>query len=81
MLHLSVEQTAHLYGMTFLVSGFVTACRHLVAPGGLLAAMKGAYPKAELEKVPAGCDCRRVIALKVPMLDAERHLVLCQVSG
>jgi xanthine/uracil permease len=29
VLHLSVEQTAHLYGMTFLVSGFVTACQAL----------------------------------------------------
>lgn len=29
-LHLSVDQTAHLYGMTFLVSGFVTACQALL---------------------------------------------------
>jgi xanthine/uracil permease len=29
-LHLSVEQTAHLYGMTFLVSGFVTACQAML---------------------------------------------------
>jgi xanthine/uracil permease len=28
-LHLSFDQTAHLYGMTFLVSGFVTACQAL----------------------------------------------------
>jgi xanthine/uracil permease len=30
VLHLSVEQTAHLYGMTFLISGFVTACQATV---------------------------------------------------
>jgi xanthine/uracil permease len=30
VLHLSVEQTAHLYGMTFLVSGFVTACQSVL---------------------------------------------------
>ena len=30
VLHLSAEQTAHLYGMTFLVSGFVTACQALL---------------------------------------------------
>jgi len=30
VLHLSVDQTAHLYGMTFLVSGFVTACQALL---------------------------------------------------
>jgi xanthine/uracil permease len=30
VLHLTVDQTAHLYGMTFLVSGFVTACQALL---------------------------------------------------
>ncbi len=63
------------------LAGFIAACRHLVAPGGLLAAMKGVYPRAELENLAAGCDCSRVIALKVPMLEAKRHLVLCQVGG
>ena len=57
---------------------FLSACRHLVAPGGVLAAMKGAYPAAELAQVPAGCDCSDVRRLEVPLLDAERHLVLCR---
>jgi xanthine/uracil permease len=30
VLHLTVDQTAHLYGMTFLVSGFVTACQSML---------------------------------------------------
>jgi xanthine/uracil permease len=30
VLHLSVEQTAYLYGMTFMVAGFVTACQALL---------------------------------------------------
>jgi len=59
------------------VAEFVAACGHLVAKGGLLAAMKGAHPKAELEHLPQGWHCERVIALRVPRLDAERHLVLC----
>ena len=59
---------------------FLAACRHLAAPCGVLAAMKGAYPDEELAQVPAGCDCREVRRLKVPLLDAERHLVLCRAG-
>lgn len=51
---------------------FISACRHLVAPGGVLAAMKGAAPAR-----PDSCE---VIALKVPLLKARRHLVLCRVA-
>ena len=60
---------------------FIATCRHLVAPGGVLAAMKGVYPAAELERVPGGADCRDVRRLHVPLLDAERHLVLCRCEG
>jgi len=48
---------------------FIAACRHLVAPDGVLAAMTGAAPAAP--------DCRAV-SLAVPYLDARRHLVLCR---
>lgn len=51
---------------------FVVTCRHLVVPGGWLAAMKGAAAEPEP-------DCR-VIRLEVPLLDAKRHLVLCPVT-
>jgi 16S rRNA (guanine527-N7)-methyltransferase len=63
------------------VVDFLSACRHLVAPGGVLAAMKGAHPRAELAQLPADCDCSDVRRLRVPLLDAERHLVLCRVGG
>ena len=60
---------------------FLASCRHLAAPSGVLAAMKGTYPRDELAQVPADCDCREVKRLKVPMLDAERHLVLCRAGS
>jgi len=60
---------------------FLAGCRHLVAPAGVLAAMKGVYPGDELAQVPADCDCREVRRLKVPMLAAERHLVLCRIGS
>jgi 16S rRNA (guanine527-N7)-methyltransferase len=51
---------------------FIALCRHLVAPGGVLAAMKGAAPAAAVS-----CE---IVALKVPLLQAERHLVLCRLG-
>lgn len=60
---------------------FLADCRHLVAPSGVLAAMKGVYPSDELAQVPADCDCHEVRRLKVPMLNAERHLVLCRIGS
>jgi len=56
---------------------FIAACRHLLDAGGVLAAMKGKYPAQELTQVPAGLRAK-VIALRVPFLEAERHLVLCE---
>lgn len=58
---------------------FIRLCRHLVLPSGLLAAMKGVHPAAELAAVPDDCDCGQVLPLHVPYLGAERHLVLCKV--
>lgn len=60
------------------LSQFIASCRHLVAaPGGILAAMKGVLAQDALAAVPHGCVCGRVIALQVPLLEAQRHLVLC----
>jgi len=60
------------------LADFVQAAAGCCAPGGTLAAMKGVYPHEELEQLPAGYRVRDVIALKVPGLDAERHLVRMQ---
>ena len=61
------------------LADFIATCRHLVAPGGMLAAMKGKHPQAELADLPADVHCEAVIALDVPFLEAERHLVLCEL--
>jgi len=60
---------------------FIAACRHLLAPGGVLAAMKGRDPAAEVARAPQGCVCAPAIRLRVPLLPAERHLVLCRPEG
>ncbi|MDA0225618.1 MAG: 16S rRNA (guanine(527)-N(7))-methyltransferase RsmG [Proteobacteria bacterium] len=57
---------------------FVASCRHLVAPGGVLAAMKGVHPARELDGVSASAGCGEIRELRVPLLDAARHLVLCR---
>jgi len=57
---------------------FVPLTSRLLAPGGVLAAMKGLYPFEELERLPSGFRVREVRALQVPGLEAERHLVLIE---
>jgi len=55
---------------------FVAATRRLLAPGGIIAAMKGVYPREEIERLPGGVQVVNVVKLAVPGLDAERHLVI-----
>jgi 16S rRNA (guanine527-N7)-methyltransferase len=62
------------------LAAFVRACRHLVAQGGVLAAMKGAYPGDELAELPGDVNCD-VLELRVPLLEARRHLALCRVEA
>jgi 16S rRNA (guanine527-N7)-methyltransferase len=79
-----VEELRSAQGFSIVVSrafaelgDFIAACRHLLDRRGVLAAMKGKYPAQELAQVPAGLTAK-VIALRVPFLEAERHLVLCE---
>jgi 16S rRNA (guanine527-N7)-methyltransferase len=50
--------------------------RHLCAPRGRFLIMKGQYPQAELAAMPAGYVLDEVVVLKVPGLDAARHLAI-----
>lgn len=53
---------------------------HLRAPGGCWLAMKGVLPQAELDELRRSAPELRVraIKLRVPRLDAERHLIVLQ---
>jgi 16S rRNA (guanine527-N7)-methyltransferase len=61
---------------------FIARTRHLMAPPGRWAAMKGIADQ-ELAGVPEGCRVERVIPLQVPGLHAARSLVIatCTRSG
>ena len=48
---------------------------HLLQPQGRLLAMKGVVPGDEIAALPAGWRVAAVHPLRVPGLDAERHLV------
>ena len=55
---------------------FVRITRHLLAPGGMFAAMKGLHPYEEIDKLPPGCKVQQVLPLAIPGLEGARYLVL-----
>jgi len=60
------------------IAEVIELVKHLLAPGGIVAAMKGVHPFEEIERIPPGYRVREVRALTVPGLDAQRHLVLIE---
>jgi 16S rRNA (guanine527-N7)-methyltransferase len=58
------------------IADMLMNARHLCAPGGRFLAMKGVYPEEELAAIPADYVVSEVVALKVPGLDAARHLAI-----
>lgn len=59
---------------------FVRLSAHLVAKGGKLYAMKGLYPVEEIAQLKDKAKVEAVIALTVPGLEAQRHLVIIGVE-
>jgi len=51
---------------------------HLLKPGGRLLAMKGVHPADEIAALPPGWTVASSHPLRVPGLDAERHLVVVE---
>ena len=58
------------------IADMLKNAQHLCAPGGRFLALKGVYPEAELAAIPAGYAVSEVVALKVPGLEAARHLAI-----
>ncbi len=55
---------------------FVQSCSTLVGPNTILAAMKGKVPETEMAELPANWQILNIVPLKVPELEAERHLIM-----
>ena len=82
-----VEQFRPTVGFDVLVSrafadlsDFVALAGHLLAPGGRILAMKGVYPYEEIGRIPEAFRVSEVLELKVPSLDAKRHLVRIEAA-
>jgi len=60
------------------LAAFASAAARLLAPHGRMFAMKGVLPDEELELLPPDFNVLATPALKVPGLDAARHLVIMQ---
>lgn len=58
---------------------FVRLTAHLCRHDGKLLAMKGVYPHDEVAQLPPQFQHNEVVALNVPGLDAQRHLVIIKV--
>ncbi len=60
------------------LSDFLGWSGHLLADGGRFIALKGVAPRDEQERVPEQWKVSGVQALRVPSLEAERHLVFVE---
>ena len=58
------------------LANFVNWTAHLLQDGGRWAAMKGVYPAAEIDRLPDSVCVERVDKIRVPQLNAERHMVI-----
>lgn len=57
------------------LNDFVSLSSHLLSENGLFYAMKGLIPEDEISTLESGWTVKRIEALKVPQLDAQRHLL------
>ncbi len=58
------------------IADMLQASEHLLGKNGRFLAMKGKYPKSELEQLPAGFQLLAAIPLAIKGLEGERHLLM-----
>ena len=63
------------------LSDFVNWSGHLLAEGGRFIALKGTAPADEQERLPGEWKVQESRPIKVPKVEAERHLVFIEKSG
>jgi 16S rRNA (guanine527-N7)-methyltransferase len=63
------------------LADFVQGVRHLAGPQTRLLAMKGQAPVEELEALPGGVSLEALETIRVPGLDAQRHLVILSIAA
>lgn len=62
------------------LADFVGLAGGAAAQGGVLVAMKGVHPHGEIAGLPAGWGVDKVETLRVPGLDAARHLLFLRTA-
>ncbi|MGD8345863.1 MAG: 16S rRNA (guanine(527)-N(7))-methyltransferase RsmG [Lysobacterales bacterium] len=63
------------------LADYAAAARHLAGGDTRILAMKGRYPREEIEALPGWVDVRSVEKLSVPGLHEQRHLVIMSVCS
>ncbi|ROV55626.1 16S rRNA (guanine(527)-N(7))-methyltransferase RsmG [Neisseria chenwenguii] len=58
------------------LADFVGWTAHLLKPDGRWLAMKGVYPEDEIRRLPEFAEVVQTDEIRVPQLDAERHMVV-----
>lgn len=85
--HGRIEEYAAAPGFSTITSrafsslrDFAENVRHLAGPDTRLLAMKGQVPGDELDDLPDGIVTEAVESVRVPGLEAQRHLVILRVT-
>lgn len=60
------------------LADFVRLSAHLLKPAGRILAMKGAVAEDEIKRLPPAWVLRETLPLRVPGLDAQRHLLVLE---